>query len=111
MANRLIGDLPKIGIRPVIDGRERGVREALEKEGIPMAQADVTMIPQTWVELTDEQDIPVMEEEARTLVALGVEARAFKASAKNRLLEFSPDDEATIEHLIAMSKRALSRRE
>ena len=36
------------------------VREALEKEGIPMAQADVTMIPQTWVELTDEQDIKLM---------------------------------------------------
>ena len=36
------------------------VREALEKEGIPMAQADVTMIPQTWVKLTDEQDIKLM---------------------------------------------------
>ena len=33
------------------------VREALEKEGIPMASAEVTMIPQTWVELTDETDI------------------------------------------------------
>ena len=33
------------------------VREALEKEGISMAQAEVTMIPQTWVELTDEKDI------------------------------------------------------
>ena len=33
------------------------VRENLEKEGIPMVQAEVTMIPQTWVELTDEQDI------------------------------------------------------
>ena len=33
------------------------VREALEKENIPMAQAEVTMIPSTWVELTDEKDI------------------------------------------------------
>ena len=33
------------------------VREALEKEGIKMAEAEVTMIPQTWVELTDEKDI------------------------------------------------------
>ena len=33
------------------------VREALEKAGVPMASADVTMIPQTWVELTDEEDI------------------------------------------------------
>lgn len=36
------------------------VRESLEKAGIPMAQADVTMIPQTWVQLTDEQDIKNM---------------------------------------------------
>lgn len=33
------------------------VREALEKEGIPMAQAEVTMIPQNYVTLTDENDI------------------------------------------------------
>lgn len=30
------------------------VREALEKEGVTMAQAEVTMIPQNYVELTDE---------------------------------------------------------
>lgn len=36
------------------------VREALEAAGIPMAQAEVTMIPQTWVELTDEQDIKMI---------------------------------------------------
>ncbi len=36
------------------------VREALEKAGIPMVQADVTMIPQTWVELKDDQDIKMM---------------------------------------------------
>lgn len=33
------------------------VREALEKENIPMAQAEVTRIPQTYVTLSDEQDI------------------------------------------------------
>ncbi|MCR5792610.1 MAG: YebC/PmpR family DNA-binding transcriptional regulator [Lachnospiraceae bacterium] len=33
------------------------VREALEKEGVPMAEAEVTMIPQTYVELSDEQDL------------------------------------------------------
>lgn len=36
------------------------VREALEKEGIPMMEADVTMIPQTWAELTDEDAIKKM---------------------------------------------------
>ena len=33
------------------------VRLKLEEEGIPMASAEVTMIPQTWVELTDPKDI------------------------------------------------------
>lgn len=33
------------------------VREALEAEKIPMAQAEVTMIPQTYVELSSEQDL------------------------------------------------------
>ena len=33
------------------------VREALEAEQIPMASAEVTMIPQTYVQLTDEQDL------------------------------------------------------
>ena len=36
------------------------VRENLENAGIAMASAEVTMIPQTWVELTDEQDIKLM---------------------------------------------------
>ncbi len=33
------------------------VRLKLEEAGIPMAGAEVTMIPQTYVELTDEQDL------------------------------------------------------
>ena len=33
------------------------VREALEKEGVVMAEAEVTMIPQNYVELTDETAI------------------------------------------------------
>lgn len=33
------------------------VRETLEKEGIKMVQAEVTMIPQTYGQLTDEKDI------------------------------------------------------
>ena len=36
------------------------VRENIEKAGITMAQADVSMIPQTWVELKDENDIKMM---------------------------------------------------
>jgi YebC/PmpR family DNA-binding regulatory protein len=33
------------------------VRQALEEQGIKMAEAEVTMIPQTWVTLTDETSI------------------------------------------------------
>ena len=33
------------------------VREGLEAAGIPMASAEVTMIPQTWTTLTSEEDI------------------------------------------------------
>ena len=36
------------------------VREALESEGVVLLQAEVTMIPQTWVELTDANDIKQM---------------------------------------------------
>lgn len=37
------------------------VREALEKENIPMAEAEVTMIPQNYVVLSDEEDIKKMQ--------------------------------------------------
>ena len=36
--NRLVGDVPKIGIRPVIDGRLQGVRESLEDQTMAMAK-------------------------------------------------------------------------
>ncbi|MBT3713195.1 MAG: L-fucose isomerase, partial [Anaerolineae bacterium] len=36
--NRLIGDMPKIGIRPAIDGRRQGVRESLEGQTMNMAK-------------------------------------------------------------------------
>src|SRR5680860_936893 len=44
MANRLIGRLPKVGIRPVIDGREMGVRESLEVQTMNMAKAAAKLI-------------------------------------------------------------------
>jgi len=36
--NRLQGSLPKVGIRPVIDGRRKGVRESLEDQTMNMAK-------------------------------------------------------------------------
>lgn len=44
MSNRLIGRLPKVGIRPVIDGRERGVRESLEDQCMEMAKNAAKLI-------------------------------------------------------------------
>ena len=36
--NRLVGDMPKVGIRPTIDGRLGGVRESLEEQTMAMAR-------------------------------------------------------------------------
>lgn len=40
----VIGDFPKVGIRPAIDGRERGVRESLEKQTMGMARNAASLI-------------------------------------------------------------------
>ncbi len=38
-SDRWIGDFPKIGIRPVIDGRQGGIRESLEEVTMNMAKS------------------------------------------------------------------------
>ncbi|MBN2046963.1 MAG: L-fucose isomerase [Anaerolineaceae bacterium] len=40
----LVGGYPKVGIRPTIDGRRKGVREALEGQTMKMAQAAAKLI-------------------------------------------------------------------
>ncbi len=42
--NRLRGSLPKVGIRPVIDGRREGVRESLEEQTMQMARSVADLI-------------------------------------------------------------------
>ncbi len=42
--NRLRGSLPKVGIRPVIDGRREGVRESLEGQTMQMARSVADLI-------------------------------------------------------------------
>ncbi len=42
--NRLKGSMPKVGIRPVIDGRRKGVRESLEDQTMNMAKAAAKLI-------------------------------------------------------------------
>jgi L-fucose/D-arabinose isomerase len=45
--NRLVGDMPKVGIRPTIDGRLQGVRESLEKTTMTMARNVARLITST----------------------------------------------------------------
>ncbi len=40
----VIGDFPKVGIRPTIDGREMGVRESLEEQTMNMARSAASLI-------------------------------------------------------------------
>ena len=42
--NRLKGALPKVGIRPTIDGRRKGVRESLEEQTLSMAKSAASLI-------------------------------------------------------------------
>ena len=44
---RNLGPLPKVGIRPTIDGRRRGVRESLEAQTLNMAKAAAELISST----------------------------------------------------------------
>jgi L-fucose isomerase len=41
---RLHGTLPKVGIRPAIDGRRKGVRESLEEQTMSMAKSAANLI-------------------------------------------------------------------
>ena len=45
--NRLIGDMPRVGIRPTIDGRLQGVRESLETTTMNMAKNVARLIEST----------------------------------------------------------------
>ena len=42
--NRLVGDMPRIGIRPAIDGRRGGVRESLEAQTMEMARTAAKLL-------------------------------------------------------------------
>ncbi len=54
--NRLRGSMPKVGIRPVIDGRRKGVRESLENQTMKMAKNAAKLISQS---LTHSNGLPV----------------------------------------------------
>jgi len=54
--NRLRGSMPKIGIRPTIDGRREGVRESLEIQTMNMAKSAAQLISE---HLTHPNGLPV----------------------------------------------------
>jgi L-fucose isomerase len=75
--NRLIGDMPKIGIRPTIDGRRRGVRESLEEQTMTMARSTAEFLSNN---LRHANGLPVECVIADTCI--GGVAEAAQAAAK-----------------------------
>jgi L-fucose isomerase len=75
--NRLIGDMPKIGIRPTIDGRRRGVRESLEDQTMALARSVAEFLTQN---LRHANGLPVECIIADTCI--GGVAEAAKTAAK-----------------------------
>lgn len=71
--NRLRGELPKVGIRPTIDGRRRGVRESLEEQTMGMAKAAAELIS---ANLRHPNGMPVECVIADTCIAGAAEAAA-----------------------------------
>jgi L-fucose isomerase len=54
--NRLVGSMPKIGIRPIIDGRRKGIRESLEDQVMALARATADFLS---AELRHSNGLPV----------------------------------------------------
>lgn len=52
---RYVGNLPKIGIRPTIDGRRKGVRESLEETTMNMAKAVAKLLEENVFIIMDSQ--------------------------------------------------------
>jgi L-fucose isomerase len=75
--NRLIGGMPKIGIRPTIDGRRKGVRESLEEQTMGMARATADFLTKN---LRHANGLPVECVIADTCI--GGVAEAAQAAAK-----------------------------
>src|SRR5512135_2077191 len=75
--NRLVGAMPKIGIRPAIDGRRQGVRESLEEQTMNQAKSVARLLTE---ELRHPNGLPVECVIADTCI--GGVAEAAQAAAK-----------------------------
>jgi L-fucose isomerase len=77
IGNRLIGDMPRIGLRPTIDGRWGGVRESLEDQTMGMARSAARFLEEN---LRHHNGLPVECVIADTCI--GGVAEAARAAAK-----------------------------
>lgn len=76
---RWVGDFPKIGIRPVIDGRQGGIRESLEDVTMNMAKSVSSLLAET-VRYSDGTPVTCIVADT----TIGGVAEAAKAAAKFR---------------------------
>jgi len=53
--DRFIENLPKIGIRPIIDGRRRGVRESLEGQTMNMARSAAKLLSENLIHASGDK--------------------------------------------------------
>ncbi len=72
-SNRLVGSVPKVGIRPTIDGRRMGVRESLEGQTMELARAAAALITEN---LKHPSGLPVECVIADTCIGGAAEAAA-----------------------------------
>ncbi len=77
--NRLVGPMPKIGIRPTIDGRLGGVRESLEEQTMNMARSVARLFSEN---LRHANGLPVECVIADTIGGATEAARAAELFAK-----------------------------
>ncbi|MCX7851414.1 MAG: hypothetical protein N2383_01395, partial [Caldilineales bacterium] len=71
--NRLVGSMPKIGIRPTIDARLGGVRESLEEQTMNMARSVARLLTEN---LRHANGLPVECVIADTTIGRVAEAAA-----------------------------------
>lgn len=74
---------PKIGIRPVIDGRWGGVRESLENQTMGMATAAAKLIEEN---LCYPDGTPVQCVVSNTTIGGGAEAQSARSSLQAKML-------------------------
>ena len=90
--NRLLGDMPKIGIRPTIDGRLGGVREGLEEQTMGMARRVAAFLTANLLKIVDGGWFPLLLGVCLMIVMLTWRRGTRILFQKTRRLEVPLDD-------------------